>query len=331
MKVDARHRKAWIKLAVLALWMMAGAARAQEVSALAGVSRANGPSETSYSWGFTYLQALDDHNALAYSWLNEGHFPGHHRDGFALQYWRRAWLFDHKLALGAGLGGYFYFDTTASDEGRGYSDDHGTALIYSVSATYFANPRWFYQLVVNRTWSHRSINTTTALLGIGYRLDALPASHTSFDGTQPGPGSGDELTVFYGRTEVNSLRSPGSWARSVEYRHGFGPYIDATVSWIDEGKTVLTRRNGVAVQGWLGHSFYGDTLRLAVGAGPYVAVDTYLQGGSSHTGDKVSVLVTMSARYQLTRHWLVRASWNRVLTGYDKDSDIYLAGIGYRF
>jgi hypothetical protein len=327
---DKKHQKAWLNLTI-GLLMYGGAASAQEISALAGVSRHNGPSELSYAWGFSYLHAFDDHNALAYSWINEGHFPGHHRDGFALQYWRRAWLFDRKLAIGAGIGGYFFFDTAASDEGKSYSDNHGAALIYSVSATYSPNPRWFYQLVVNRTYARHSINTTTALLGMGYRLEGLPTTHTSFDGTQPGPGAGDQLTVFYGRTAVNSLQSPGAWAKSIEYRHGFGPYVEATVSWLDEGRTVLTRRNGVAAQAWLGRSFYGNTLRLAVGAGPYVALDTYLDNGTTNKGDEVSLLVTMSASYQLSRHWLARASWNRVMTGYDKDSDIYLLGVGYRF
>lgn len=320
---------------VIALLMCSGSADAQEFSVLGGVSREDGPGEWSDGWGFSYLQPLDQYDALSYTWLNEGHFPGHHRDGFALQYWRRFWLFDRKLALGAGVGGYVYFDTTASGEGGRYSDVHGIALIYSLSATYYPNSypnsRWFYQFLVNRTNARNSINTTTVLLGVGYRLDTLPSAHTSFDGTRPGPGSGDELTLFYGRTEVNSFSSPGAWARGAEYRHGFGPYVDATVSWIDEGKTVLTRRNGAAVQLWAGRSFFGNTLRLAVGAGPYLAVDTYQQSGTTQRSDKVALLVTMSASYQMSRHWFVRASWNRVLTGYDKDSDIYLAGGGYRF
>jgi hypothetical protein len=307
-------------------------AEAQELSLMGGISRAQAPSESSYAWGLTYLQALDQYDALSYSWINEGHFTDHHRDGFALQYWRRLWFFDHHLALAAGIGGYTYFDTTASTEGRRYSDVHGTALIYSLSATYYTNSPWFYQLHVNRTYSWgSSINTTTALLGVGYQLDALPASHTSFDGSKPGPGAGDQLTLYYGRTEVNSLNSPGAWAKSAEYRHGFGSYIDATLTWLDEGQTVLTRRNGAAAQVWLGRSFYGNTLRLAVGAGPYVAIDSYHVHGVAENGDKVSALITMSASYQMTRHWLVRASWNRVLTGYNRDSDIYLGGIGYRF
>jgi hypothetical protein len=45
----------------------------------------------------------------------------------------------------------------------------------------------------------------------------------------------------------------------------------------------------------------------------------------------VSILLTMSAGYNVTEHWTARVSWNRVMTTYDKDSDIYLAGVGYRF
>lgn len=49
-----------------------------------------------------------------------------------------------------------------------------------------------------------------------------------------------------------------------------------------------------------------------------------------NTEDKVSALATMTASYQFARHWIVRGSWNRVLTGYNKDSDVFLAGVGYR-
>lgn len=146
-----------------------------------------------------------------------------------------------------------------------------------------------------------------------------------------GEGAGNELTVFAGKTEVNSLHSPGAFAKSIEYRHGFGPYVEASVAWLDEGYTALTRRNGATGQLWPGNSFFGDKLRLSVGAGPYVAIDTYRVQGGTNTSDKVSALFTMSASLHLTEHWLARASWNRVLTGYNKDSDIFLAGVGYRF
>jgi hypothetical protein len=101
MAVDARHHWGWLALA-LVLLICAGTANAQEFSVLGGASRENGTSKWSFAGGFTYLHAFDDQNALAYSWLNEGHLPGHHRDGFALQYWRRVWFADRKWALAAG-------------------------------------------------------------------------------------------------------------------------------------------------------------------------------------------------------------------------------------
>jgi hypothetical protein len=327
-----KHATCLVVFAALAGTVFSTApARAQEVSVLGGVARLDKSSESTYSWGFTYLQPLDEHNALSYSWLNEGHYTDHHRDGFALQYWRRAWLFDHRLALAGGIGAYDYFDTTASDEGRPYADVHGWALIYSLSATWYTRSPWFYQMRVNRTDALHSIHTTSAMFGIGYQLGASDASSASSGISGSLSDSGNQLTVLAGKTEVNSLHSPGAFARSVEFRHGFSPYFEASLAWLDEGKTQLTRRNGVATQLWLSRAFFDDKLRLGLGAGPYVAVDTYREVGGTNTGDKVSALVTMTASYQFTPHWFVRASWDRVLTGYDKDSDIYLAGIGYRF
>ena len=84
-------------LAAFGLLAFAGAVHAQELSVLGGWLRADRPGESAYSWGFTYLQALDEYNALSYSWLNEGHLADNHRDGFALQYWRRASFFDRLL------------------------------------------------------------------------------------------------------------------------------------------------------------------------------------------------------------------------------------------
>lgn len=320
------NRLAILSAALAASLAASAPARAQEFTILGGSARANAPSESTYSWAFSYLQPLDDYNALSFTWLNEGHFTEHHRDGFALQYWRRAWFFDRRLALAAGIGAYDYFDTTASDQGKPYSDAHGVALIYSVSATWYTHSPWFFQARVNRTDASHSIHTTAALIGVGYQLGTATSAPVAFPA-----GYRDELTLLAGKTTVNSLHSPGAFAKSVEFRHGFGDYIDATLTWLDEGDTVLTRRNGGAAQVWLSRGFFGDKLRLAVGAGPYVSIDTYRVSGGTNTSDKVSALVTMSASYQFARHWIVRASWDRVLTGYDKDSDIYLAGIGYRF
>jgi hypothetical protein len=42
-------------------------------------------------------------------------------------------------------------------------------------------------------------------------------------------------------------------------------------------------------------------------------------------------MVSASANYRFTNHWSIRAIWNRLITNYDRDSDIILVGPGYRF
>lgn len=317
--------------AALAFVAFSSALEAQELSLLGGWLRADRPGESTYAWGFTYLQALDEHNALSYSWINEGHVQDNHRDGFALQYWRRGTFFDRRLSLAAGVGVYNYFDTIAAVDNKRYIDSHGWAPIFSLTATWFTEERLFYQFRLNEILVSRSYNTFSAMFGIGYELDA-PNGHGPLSGsTSSSMPSGNEITAMAGWTEVNSLRSPGAFAYGVEYRHGFGRYIDGTISWINEGHTQINTRSGAAAQIWLRRSFFNDRLNLGVGAGPYYALDTHRVKDGTDTGGKLSLLLTMSAAYNVTRHWYVRASWNRVMTSYDKDSDIYLGGIGYRF
>jgi hypothetical protein len=312
--------------------LIANGAHAQEVSLLGGWLRGSEPGESTYSWGFTYLQALDEHNALSYSWINEGHVQDNHRDGYALQYWWRTALFDRRLALAAGVGAYNYFDTIANADGKPYIDGHGWGPIFSLSATWYTDERLFYQLRLNEIVTTRSYNTFSAMFGIGYELDAPKGGHGPLSGgTSDSVSSGNQITAMAGWTEVNSLRSPGAFAYGFEYRHGFGRYIDGTISWINEGHTELNTRAGAAAQLWVRRSFFDDRLSLGVGAGPYYATDTERVKDGTSTSGRVSLLLTMSAAYNVTRHWYVRASWNRVLTSYDKDSDIYLGGIGYRF
>lgn len=320
----------WI--VVLGTAVAAHAVHAQELSVLGGWLRPDVPSESSYAWGFSYLQALDRHNGLSYSWLNEGHVRDNHRDGLALQYWWRTALPGSRLSLGAGAGAYYYFDTIANADGKPYIDGHGWGPIFSLTATWYTGSRLFYQLRLNEILASHSYNTFSAMFGIGYQLDAPKAPGALAGGSSDSVSSGNQITAMAGYTEANSLQSPGAFAYGFEYRHGFGPYFDGTLSWIDEGSTALNTRAGVAAQLWLRRSFLGNRLALGVGVGPYYATDTHrIQGGADNTGGKLSLLLTMSASYAFTKHWLARISWNRVMTSYDKDSDIYLGGIGYRF
>jgi len=39
----------------------------------------------------------------------------------------------------------------------------------------------------------------------------------------------------------------------------------------------------------------------------------------------------MSVAYRFHPRWGTRASWNRIITDYNRDADVWLAGISYRF
>ena len=45
----------------------------------------------------------------------------------------------------------------------------------------------------------------------------------------------------------------------------------------------------------------------------------------------VSGIVTLTASYRFHPHWDLRTSWYRIVTSYDRDTDVLLGGVGYRF
>jgi hypothetical protein len=87
-------------------------ANSQEFSLLGGEVKNADSRDSSYSWQLEYREAVGDHFAASFSYLNEGHVPNHHRDGHAIQLWGRTDFFNRSLSLAAGVGPYFYFDTT---------------------------------------------------------------------------------------------------------------------------------------------------------------------------------------------------------------------------
>lgn len=308
-------------------------AAAQEFGLLAGTIKRSGTDEDAYSWAMEYQHALGEHTAVSFSWLNEGHFQNNHRDGQSVQLWTRARILDPRLSLSAGIGPYFYFDTTRARQAASYSDDHGWGAVFSLATTWYADNRWFYQLRANRIVANGSFDTTSLLAGVGYQLEAP---------TSPGPvtapaGStqrttANELTVYLGRSIVNSFNSEVGVAKSVEYRRGIAQNVDWTVAWLAENDSRLLRRNGAVTQLWLVRDFLDNRFMLGAGAGLYVAIDRFRAAQSGEQGDRTeSGIVTATASYRLDRHWLTRVSWNRIVTDYNRDTDVILLGLGYRF
>jgi len=294
---------------------------AQELSVLGGGMRGGEPKDTTFAWMISYQEPLGEHFAASFSYLNEGHIPGHHRDGQAVQLWAKTRAFGARLTLAAGVGPYRYFDTTVAESGVNHADEHGTGILYSIGVTWRASERWRYELRLNHASTEHSIDSNQVLLGVGYLLERDDRS--VYDAA---PKHG-ELTLLAGVTIINSFESETAPAVSLEYRHAFGPLLKGSAAFMREGGTHLLRRDGVIVQGWLEPSFSGDRFTLGVGLGAYFAVDRDHPDPNSTIAAGV---VTLGASYRLGRDWSGRFQWHRIHSDYDRDADILLFGIGYR-
>lgn len=306
-------------------------ANAQEFSFLGGPLVSS--SANSYSWDAGYREGLGRYAAWSFSWVNEGHLPGHHRDGPALQGWGRLPILNDRLELSAGAGPYRYFDTTAAQAGGDYSNTHGWGALWSVRAAWYFDRRWIAQMQLNHAQVFGGRDTTALLFGVGYELDG---------NDEPGPRqrpisrttnvTKNEVTAMLGETILNSNGSESAFAESVEYRRGLLRYVHVTASYIHESGHIQSRRDGIAAQLWATRAFFDDHLTLSAGVGPYVAVTQNDDLPQNRTGDgRISGLVSVSASYRLGQHWLIRVTWNRIVTRYDRDTDLIVAGVGFRF
>lgn len=322
----------WLVLAFLVL-LGVRPVFAQEAFVNGGFMEDIASSQESYAWSLEYFEAVSEDLGFSFSWINEGHVIDHHRDGLSPQLWLIEDLMDRRLSLRVGIGPYQYFDTTRKTGGGGYEDLHGWGGVYSVAACWYSDSPWIVQLMANYVDARRDIDTASVLLGVGYQLDR-PES--------PGPRTAapslavrttdQEVTAFLGQTIVNSFDSEHGTAGGVEYRRGLSPHIDGTLAWINEGDTRLVRRNGIAAQLWLTRGFFDNRFTLGVGGGLYCFLDRHQKPVPSEaSGDVLAGLITTTGSYRFGKHWLTRFSWNRVVTDYDRDADILLLGLGYRW
>lgn len=313
---------------LLAFVLLAGPVQAGEIHFLGGVGVTNHPIETTGAWQVRYMEGLGEHFAYSMSYVNQGHFTSHHRDGMAANLWVRTNEYNRQLSLALGVGPMFYFDTVRPP-GVPAQDVHGWATAVNVLASWYAENRLIYQLQGSWVRAGNSFDTLSLLAGIGYQLDAPPS---------PGPSLGphpqtertthNELTLLGGKTVVNIPGNGSSIAGGIEYRRGLWRFVEWTVGTLYEGKSDLIDRYGVTTQLWLARPFFDDLLALGAGLGFYLAEDRLRAGRS---GFFFSEIISITASYRLAERWHLRGTWDRVVTNYDRDSDIFLGGIGYRF
>ena len=304
---------------------------AQELIGLGGALYGTPTRETTYTWQLEYLEGLGEHFAYSFTYLNEGHLTNHHRDGDALLFWGRTTFFDRQLAVAAGIGPYFYYDTLKASIDS-YNNNHGWGTMVSYSATWYTAERLFFQMRMNWIVTAGSIDTRSLLLGIGYQLAPISSPGPL---TEAPPQREDtmknEVTLLCGQTILNSFGSELATALSIEYRRSINKYLDWTISYLYEGENDEFRRSGPVTQLWFVRSFFDDRLSLGFGAGAYAVLEYHNTQNSNNDHDFFSGIITLSASYRFLQHWGLRFSWDRIVTGYSSDTDVILAGVGYHF
>lgn len=304
---------------------------AQEFSFSAGRLHGIGTRDATYSWQLGYAQALGPRYAWSVGWLNEGHLPGHHRDGATLMGWRVLPMEGRprlRLAFGAGL--YRTFDT--EDQGTTYANRHALKGILGASIQMpFGDTPWGGQLHLARSVLSSNQDTRTLQLGLTYSFRKADAVRPRI---LPDRASDcQSLTLYYGTAILNSQTSQNGEAFALEYRRRWSDRFDWTVAYSDEGDLELVRRDTLAFQAWATSTHLGGRLLLGIGAGPTLCHALTPEGQppperSWGTGARITMAATW--RFEASP-WQVKAAWNRTRTPNDRDTDLIATGIGLAF
>ena len=315
----------------------------------AGAMSAPGLHESSFSFEYGYRQYITPNFAASMTWLNEGHVIDHHRDGVAWEIWGNKSFLNDKLAFSVGAGPYYYFDTQSNSGVAG--DVHGTAPIYSLTATYYAGFNTFVRLSAHYVDPSRDIQIETVDLDIGFWLDRSPRPQSEAkpmwntwsradlkDSGTGEDGLNDQLSLFGGGSVENSYTGEHRLAWAAEYRRTFLNHLDATVTYIDETNLKIARRRGIALQAWptyrIPWELNGRSVWVGAGVGAYSAIGSRNQ---FKQGQYLTPIVapffsqTIAIGLNKSNSADFRITWNRV-TGYNSvDADVVLFGLGYRW
>jgi hypothetical protein len=316
-------------LPALLLTAAAGLAQAQDASLLAGAMRVDKDhSDNSFAVNVGYTQRLTPYLALSADYLNEGHPKLHHRDGLGAQVWLHTFVPERGWSFGAGVGPYYYFDTTTGNGSLSdYRNEHGWGELMSVDAIYHLHSHAYVEARLSHVHGITDRDTTQLMVGMGYELGTVPNWERKENADK-----GDEMIMLLGgRSIVNSFKSEKARSAAVEYRRTVNPNLEWSVILMNEGKVGVAERIGVSTQVWLLRPFTERTV-LEMGFGAYGVRDQLDRtNAEAERVTRLTGLASIGMRYRINDIWRAQLTWNRVITDYHRDSDVFLLGAGVVF
>ncbi|NLB55038.1 MAG: hypothetical protein GX811_04620, partial [Lentisphaerae bacterium] len=228
-----------------------------------------------------------------------------------------------RLRVGVGSGAYLFCDSEREYIEAPCYNNHGIGLVSSVSVSLRVNDR--LRLIVRGNMILTDDMDTASLLG------AL-AINTGSNAVQPAVSMAsknipkNEFTLYAGSTIMNTYGSESTSAYAVEFRRSLFRHLDLTVSGLFEGNNGTIQRSGPTCQLWVVDEFSFFPLSFGFGAGVYLATDD--MEGSRY---EPNILVSISARLKLNQVLAARVMLHRVITDYDRDTDVMMAGISFLF
>jgi hypothetical protein len=307
----------------------AGLAQAQDASLLAGAMRVDKDhSDGSFAVNVGYTQRLTPYVALSADYLNEGHPKLHHRDGLGAQVWLHTRVPERGWSFGAGVGPYYYFDTTTGNGSlRDYRNEHGWGELMSVDAVYHLHSHAYVEARLSHVHGITDRDTTQLMVGMGYELGTVP----NWERKENADKGDQTIMLLGGRSIVNSFKSEKATSAAVEYRRTVNPNVEWSVILMNEGKVGVAERIGVSSQVWLLRPFTERTV-LEMGFGAYGVRDQLDRtDAEAERVTRLTGLASIGMRYRINDTWRAQLTWSRVITDYHRDSDVFLLGAGVVF
>lgn len=288
---------------------------------MGGALRGRGDFTWTASTGFVYRPA-DSRWGIGFMYTNDGHLPNNHRDGFAAQGWYVQPMGDG-LELQLGAGPYASMNNTEVNGER--LNQFRMGILGSAALKWHVlGNGWYLRSQVNTTLMLRSFDSAAVLFGVGY--DFPPQGATG--GSQRLRADVSIWSGISRTTTVGTQRNAGAFRIEAQYlveeRAQWWEPAAYSVGFLSEGDTYITDRIGIPVQAWWRTP--PERFVFSFGLGPYLAHDSRRDQSLGLLGI-LSLRAAMEVYESANTRLEIGVMYSRVASFYNKDQDIYLAGI----